>query len=66
MAIYEIALVTNGMQDLISRKASANEMLRFARKEGFISLREYGWRKVLEGATTVEEVMRVTSEDFLE
>ncbi len=66
LAIYEIVLVTNAMQDLISSRASANELLRQARKDGFISLREYGWRKVLEGATTVEEVMRVTSEDFLD
>ena len=66
LAIYEIALVTTGLQDLISRKASSNELTRQARKDGFISLREYGWRKVLAGATTVEEVMRVTSEDFLE
>jgi general secretion pathway protein E len=66
LAIYEIVLVTNGMQDLISARASANELLRQARKDGYISLREYGWRKVLEGVTTVEEVMRVTSEDFLD
>ena len=66
LAIYEIVLVTNAMQDLISSRASANELLRQARKDGFISLREYGWRKVLEGVTTVEEVMRVTSEDFLD
>ncbi len=66
LAIYEIVLVTNAMQDLISSRASANELLRQARKDGYISLREYGWRKVLEGVTTVEEVMRVTSEDFLD
>ena len=66
LAIYEIAMVSTGLQDLITRKASANELTRQARKDGFISLREYGWRKVLEGVTTVEEVMRVTSEDFLE
>jgi type II secretory ATPase GspE/PulE/Tfp pilus assembly ATPase PilB-like protein len=66
LAIYEIVLATNAMQDLISARASANELLRQARKDGYISLREYGWRKVLEGVTTVEEVMRVTSEDFLD
>ncbi|HEY2574204.1 MAG TPA: GspE/PulE family protein [Verrucomicrobiaceae bacterium] len=66
LAIFEIVPVTGGMQDLISARASGNELLRQARKDGFISLREYGWRKVLEGVTTVEEVMRVTSEDFLE
>jgi general secretion pathway protein E len=66
MAIYEIAMVTPALQDLISRKASGNELTRQARRDGFISMREYGWRKVLEGATTVEEVMRVTSEDFMD
>lgn len=66
MAIYEIAMVTPALQDLISRKASANELTRQARRDGFISMREYGWRKVLEGSTTVEEVMRVTSEDFMD
>lgn len=66
MAIYEIVMITPPMQDLIARKASANEMNRQARKDGFISMREYGWKKVLDGTTTVEEVMRVTSEDFLD
>ena len=66
MAIYEMAMITAPMQDLISRKANGNELTRQARKDGFISMREYGWRKVLEGATTVEEVMRVTSEDFVD
>ena len=66
LALYEIVMVTNAMQDLISARANANELLRLARKDGLISLREYGWRKVLDGVTTVEEVMRVTSEDFLD
>jgi general secretion pathway protein E len=66
MAIYEIAMVTTAMQDLISQKASANLLLKQARKDGFISMREYGWRKVIAGNTTVEEVMRVTSEDFVD
>ena len=66
LALYEIALVTPTLQDLISRRASANELFRQARQEGFLSLREYGWQKILGGTTTVEEVMRVTSEDFLD
>jgi len=66
LAIYEIVMITASMQDLISSRASSNELFRQARKEGFISMREYGWRKVLEGVTTVEEVMRVTSEDAVD
>jgi general secretion pathway protein E len=66
MAIYEIVMVTQGIQDLISRKANGPELTRQARKDGYLSMREYGWQKVLAGVTTVEEVMRVTSEDFVE
>lgn len=66
LAIYEMVMVTSPMQDLISQKANGNALLRQARLDGYISMREYGWRKVLAGVTTVEEVMRVTSEDFLE
>lgn len=66
LAIYEMAIITPSLQDMISRKASGNDLLKQARKEGFVSMREYGWNKVLEGMTTVEEVMRVTSEDFVD
>jgi type II secretory ATPase GspE/PulE/Tfp pilus assembly ATPase PilB-like protein len=30
---------------------------------GMQTLREDGWRKVLDGATTIEEVVRVTQEE---
>ena len=66
LAIYEIAMMTPGLQDLVVKKSGSNDLLRQARKDGFISMRDYGWRKVIDGTTTLEEVMRVTSEDFLE
>lgn len=62
-AIYEIVMVTPAIQDLIAQKANANTLLKQARRDGFISMREYGWQKVLDGVTTLEEVVRVTSED---
>ena len=41
----------------------AHEVLtRTARKNGMRNLREDGWRKIQDGVTTVEEVMRVTQE----
>ena len=65
LAIYEIILLTHAMQELVAARASANEAPPGA-QDGYIPMREYGWRKVLEGVTTIEEVMRVTSEDFLD
>jgi type II secretory ATPase GspE/PulE/Tfp pilus assembly ATPase PilB-like protein len=33
-------------------------------EEGMVPLRLYGWKKVIEGVTTVEEVVRVTAADL--
>jgi type II secretory ATPase GspE/PulE/Tfp pilus assembly ATPase PilB-like protein len=33
-------------------------------KEGMITLRQDGWRKVLQGKTTIDEVARVTAGDL--
>jgi general secretion pathway protein E len=33
-----------------------------ARRNGMRNLREDGWKKIRDGATTVDEVMRVTQE----
>ncbi|MBE7496461.1 MAG: type II/IV secretion system protein [Verrucomicrobiaceae bacterium] len=63
IAIFEIALMTPAMQHLVNKRASEAEMFNQARTEGFVTMREYGWRKVKEGVTSVEEVLRVTSED---
>jgi type II secretory ATPase GspE/PulE/Tfp pilus assembly ATPase PilB-like protein len=32
--------------------------------EGMVPLRQYGWTKVYEGVTTIEEVARVTASDL--
>jgi type II secretory ATPase GspE/PulE/Tfp pilus assembly ATPase PilB-like protein len=63
LAIYEIALLSPAMAHLVTKRASEAEMMKQARAEGFVTMREYGWRKVKEGQTSVEEVLRVTSED---
>ena len=63
LAIYEIALLSPAMSHLVTKRASEAEMMQQARSEGFVTMREYGWRKVKEGLTSVEEVLRVTSED---
>jgi type IV pilus assembly protein PilB len=39
-------------------------MRAMAIEEGMIPLRQDGWNKVIEGQTTVEEVVRVTATDL--
>ena len=64
LAIYEIVLLTTPMQDLVAHGAQASEVKALAIKEGYQPMREYGWSKVMQGETTIEEVISVTSSDL--
>ena len=64
VALYEIALMTTAMQALVAQKASEADLQTQARKDGFVPMRDYGLQKAIEGITTLEEVARVTSEEF--
>jgi type II secretory ATPase GspE/PulE/Tfp pilus assembly ATPase PilB-like protein len=63
MAIYEICLITEPLKRLIMQKVDGGELKQCAIREGMISLRQDGWRRVTEGKTTIEEVVRVTQTD---
>lgn len=60
LAIYELATVTSALEELISRKAGIAELMKQAVADGYIPMRLYGIRKVLEGETSLEEVLSVT------
>ncbi len=60
-ALYEICVVSPDMQDLIQHKAASKALRRQAHNQGMISLRDYGWQRVRDGVTSVEEVLRVTA-----
>ncbi len=62
-ALYEICMVTPALQDLIQVKAVPSVLRAKAVEEGLISLRSYGWKRVIEGVTSVSEVLRVTAAD---
>lgn len=60
VAIYEILRVTDPIQNMIAKGADENQILEQAMKEGFETLRDYGWRKVMKGMTSIEEVLSST------
>lgn len=60
VALFEILVVTRPFEDLILQDASAKDMLAQAQKDGMITLYQDGMLKVLEGRTTVAEVLSVT------
>jgi type II secretory ATPase GspE/PulE/Tfp pilus assembly ATPase PilB-like protein len=59
-AIYEILLVDDMIKEMILKKASSDEIKNTAVRRGMNTLRQDGWRKVVEGITTPGEVMKVT------
>ncbi len=58
--LYELLVVTDEIRQAILAGESGDEIARLARKYGLRKLREDGVRKVLEGVTTIDEVLRVT------
>jgi len=63
LALIEALPVTETIRRLIIKRASAAVIKNQAVTEGMKSLRQVGIEKALEGATTLEEVWRVTAED---
>ncbi len=62
-AIYEICVVTEPLRKLIMQKRDGGELKQCAIAEGMETLRQDGWRRVAQGRTTIEEVVRVTQTD---
>ena len=63
IAINEIMLPNEKIRELIVLKSPTSVIKTEARKAGMFTLREDGLRKVLDGVTTIEEVVRVTQMD---
>ena len=62
-AIYEVMPIKKELQDLVLRNVSTADLKQEAVLLGMTTLRQSGIRKVIEGTTSVEEVLRVTFED---
>jgi type IV pilus assembly protein PilB len=60
VAIYEVMPVTEPLRDMILKNAPTADIREQAQKDGMKTLRQGGLMKVIEGTTTVEEVLRVT------
>ncbi len=60
--IYEMVVVDEEMRQMIHDRASEQILSAYARKQA-PSIREDGKNKILQGVTTVEEVLRVSLDD---
>jgi general secretion pathway protein E/type IV pilus assembly protein PilB len=62
--IFELMVTGDTIRELCVQRVSAAAIRNEALKEGMITLRQDGWRKVHGGITTIEEVARVTAGDI--
>ncbi len=60
VGLYEVLEMSETLKDMILTGASAIELREQGVKEGMLTLRRSGCRKVLDGVTTVEETVRET------
>lgn len=60
LGIFELLVITPQIQDMIYKKNSSSEIKDYAVKNGMRTLKDDAVLKVLNGTTTVQELMRVT------
>jgi type II secretory ATPase GspE/PulE/Tfp pilus assembly ATPase PilB-like protein len=62
--IYELLVTTNEIRQLAHDRASSWKLAQAGIEQGMRSLRQDGWRKVLSGVTSVDEVIRNAKADY--
>jgi type IV pilus assembly protein PilB len=60
VGLYEVMEISDDMRELVLVGASALELRKKAIENGMISLRGSGLRKIKDGITTLDEVLRET------
>jgi general secretion pathway protein E len=63
VGIFELLLVNDEIRRLANERATTLEIMKAAIRSGMATLRQDGWQRVLDGTTSVEEVIRVTKMD---
>jgi len=61
IALFELMIITDTMRELITKNVNNRKLRETALQEGMCTLKEDGIKKVREGITTVDEVLRVAS-----
>ena len=62
--IYELLLINDEIRSLTLKRVDAGAVRRAAQANGMTTLREDGALKVLQGITTLEEVLLITQDDM--
>ncbi len=63
IGIYELLNIDDEIRHMILKNTDSTQIKKLAVSKGMDTLRDDGAKKVLEGMTTIDEVLRVTQED---
>ena len=64
VAIIEILLMDEAMRELVIRRVPAGQIKKMALLKGMRTLRQNGWKKVMAGITTPEEIIEVAPDEI--
>ncbi len=62
IGIFEVIIISTSIAKLVLERATAEDIENKAIEEGMITMKQDGYLKVIEGITTMEEVLRVAQE----
>jgi type IV pilus assembly protein PilB len=62
MALYEVLKMSPAIEDIIAEGVTINKIVKEAKAQGMITLRQDGILKALDGFVSMEEIMRETEE----
>ena len=63
MGVYELLVTTEAVRELAQARASTWQIKKACLEGGMKTLRDDGWRKVISGDTSVDEILRITKGD---
>jgi type II secretory ATPase GspE/PulE/Tfp pilus assembly ATPase PilB-like protein len=62
IGVFELLTLDARLRDLAGRGVGADDFRRQALASGYVPLRAHGWRRVADGETTIDEVLRVCAD----
>ena len=62
IGVYELLVSNDEIRDLATQRIASNKIKHAAVAAGMRTLRDDGWQKVVDGVTTIDEVLRVTKD----
>ncbi|HVT90158.1 MAG TPA: ATPase, T2SS/T4P/T4SS family [Tepidisphaeraceae bacterium] len=60
LGIYELLVMDDSLRDLVTSNPDVTQLRKLCRERGLVPLRADGFKKVMQGLTTVDEILRVT------